>query len=98
MIFKFFHIPKPRGFTFRPRFYDPEAEARKEREQRIREELGIREAPEPGQRYVPMIKGQFRGARGKRSITSAKSIQKSNIRLLVLIAILFLLVYFFFYR
>lgn len=45
---RFFYTPKPRKFDYRPRYYDPEKEAR---EARRRELLGDR-MPE-GDEYIP---------------------------------------------
>ena len=36
-----FKQPEHRRFNLKPRYWDPEAEARKEREKRIRAELGL---------------------------------------------------------
>ena len=38
-----FKQPEYRRFNLKPRYWDPEAEARKEREKRIRAELGLAE-------------------------------------------------------
>ena len=45
-----FKQPEYRRFNPKPRYWDPEAEARKEREKRIRTELGL---PEEGDEYIP---------------------------------------------
>lgn len=45
---RFFYTPKPRQFDYRPRYYDPEKEAR---EARRKELLGERLAE--GEEYVP---------------------------------------------
>ena len=45
-----FKQPEYRRFNLKPRYWDPEAEARKEREKRIRAELGL---PENGDEYIP---------------------------------------------
>jgi len=97
MIGKFFHTPQPKGFYIPPRYYDPNKEAREERERRIKEELGIvDEKVDDGKPYRPNIKGQFRMAQGK-SKTSERSRQASNTRLIILIMILALVFYLFFY-
>ena len=46
-----FKQPEYRRFNPKPRYWDPEAEARKEREKRIRTELGL---PEEGDNIFPM--------------------------------------------
>lgn len=46
-----FKQPEYRRFDLKPRYWDPEAEARKEREKRIRAELGLRKT---GMNTFPM--------------------------------------------
>ncbi len=41
MIGRFFHTPQTKQFNIRPRFHDPDKDERDDREQRIKEELGI---------------------------------------------------------
>ena len=45
---RFFYTPKPRQFSYKPRFYDPEKEAREKRREEL---LGVR--PADGEEYVP---------------------------------------------
>ena len=45
---RFFYTPKPRQFDYRPRYYDPEKEAREKRREEL---LGARPATEG--EYVP---------------------------------------------
>lgn len=45
---RFFYTPKPRQFSYKPRFYDPEKEARDKRREEL---LGVR--PAEGEEYVP---------------------------------------------
>lgn len=45
---RFFYTPKPRQFSYKPRFYDPEKEAREKRREEL---LGVR--PAEGEEYVP---------------------------------------------
>ena len=98
MIGKFFHTPQPRGFYIPPRYYDPETEAREDREKRIKEELGIiDEKVDNGKPFMPNIKGRFRMAQGTKSKSSENARQNSNTRLIVLILILTLIFYLFFY-
>jgi hypothetical protein len=93
MIGKFFHVPKPRKFSIPYRYFDPDKEAMKEREERIKSELGLSEKKEWGDpAYRPNIHGQFR-----RSMKSSKSMEdakrKSSIRLVLLIIILSMIFY-----
>jgi phage-related protein len=93
MIGKFFHTPKPRGFSIPFRYYDSEKEAMQEREDRIRKELGLEERKDWDPDYRPNIRGQFR-----RSLKSSKTVKdskrRSATRLVVLIVILSLIFYF----
>ncbi|MDI3526812.1 MAG: hypothetical protein PWR03_995 [Tenuifilum sp.] len=89
--FKFFHIPKPKGFNYKPMYYDESKEAMREREERIRKELGLNSKDTP---FVPTIKGQFHKARKRPSGSS----RQSNIRVLIILFILLLIVYFLFFR
>ena len=45
---RFLYTPKPRQFSYKPRFYDPEKEAREKRREEL---LGVR--PAEGEEYVP---------------------------------------------
>ena len=45
---RFFYTPKPRQFDYRPRYYDPEQEAREKRREEL---LGVR--PSGDGAYVP---------------------------------------------
>mgnify|MGYP000922270384 CR=1 FL=1 len=93
MIGKFFYKPKPRKFDIPYRFYDPDKEAMKEREERIKSELGLSEKKEWGDpRYRPNIRGQFRRSM-KASRTMENAQKKSTIRLILLIVILGMIFY-----
>ena len=48
----FFKKPEYRRFEYKPRFYDPEKEAREERLKRVRAELGMEEEGEQEQAPV----------------------------------------------
>ena len=98
MALKFFHLPKSRQFNIPYRYYDPSKEEREDRENRIKEELGILEKAEFNPSYKPNLKGQFRQALGRASKSANDSRRNSNVRLIILIATLFLLSYLFFFR
>jgi len=85
-----FKTPRPRQFNYRPVFYDERKEALKEREQQIKQELGLTDENEI---RVSGIKGRMRGYYAR----SVRSKSKSNFRLIIILAILLLLAYFFFY-
>ncbi len=98
MIGKFFHTPPTKKFHITPRFYDPDKEAREERERRIKEELGIvDEDNDPNKPYRPNIKGQFRKAGDWKAKSSADARRSQNRKLIILILVLALIFYLFFY-
>ena len=85
-----FKTPRPHQFNYQPVFYDARKEALKEREQQIRQELGLVGESEP---RVSGVKGRMRGYYAR----SVRGKSQSNIRLVIILAILLLLAYFFFY-
>lgn len=94
----FFHTPKPKQFSFRPRFYDPEKEDFEQREQRIKEELGIAtEKTYDGKSYRERIRGSFRNHGGSNTKTSEDARRSQNTRLIIMIVLLALIFYFVFY-
>lgn len=98
MIGKFFHTPRSKQFSLRPRFYDPDKEARDDRERRIKEELGIVDEKEKSNRpFRPNIKGQFRNTDGWQAKSSEDARRAQNKRLIFLFLILALIFYLFFY-
>jgi len=82
----FTKTPNYKRFSYEPRFYDQKAEERKEREDRIRQEL----AREPGQQnpettdYRSRMTGAFHSAR-RRSQSSQDTLRSNLIRLGVLL-------------
>lgn len=99
MIGRFFHTPGTKPFGFKPRFYDPDKEERDDREDRIKEELGIKKEKkiEDGKRFVTNIKGQFRNPDGWQSRSSESARRAQNRRLIWIVLILALVMYLFFY-
>lgn len=89
--FKLFSLPKPRGFNYTPRYYNEQKEEMKEREIRVKKELGIKDENEV---FVSSIRGQFQRAR-TRKVSQNK---KSSIRFLMILFILLLIAYYVFYR
>jgi len=88
----FFKIYKPRTYNYKPRYYDPEKEARKEREERYgKNDDG--ERVENNSEYRPSLqRGSFREElekeRGLRGSTYRKHSRQSNTRLIIIVAIL----------
>lgn len=91
---KFLHLPRAKQFSITTRFYDPQKEAMKEREERIKRELAQNNEEEVSSLYRSGIKGQFRNS-GKftHSKTIADARRKSNMRLLVIVVLLSALFY-----
>ena len=91
MIGKFFHTPRSRGFNIPYRFYDPDKEAMDERIDRIKYNLGLNEKKgwDVKDGYHPNLHGQFR--RAQRGSSGGDAQRSSNIRLLIMIAILSLI-------
>jgi hypothetical protein len=85
-----FRIPKPKQFKYEPIFYDERKEALKQREQQIKQELGIADETLP---RISNIKGKFK-SQFKRNKTADK---KSNVRLAIILVVLIVLAYFFFF-
>ena len=97
MIGRFFHTPGAKRFSITPRFWDPEQDAKDERERRIKEELGIvDEKKNDGKPYRPNIKGTFRNSAGL-SRSSEEARRSQNRRLIWIILVLALVLYLFFY-
>ncbi len=96
MIGKFFHTPKPHQFNIPYRYYDPAKEEMKQREERIKAELGISESKswDSGQRIN--LRGSFRNAMRVSSKTASEDRSKSTTRLILLMIILSLIAYFVF--
>ena len=86
---RFFRIPSHRQFNFFPRYFDPDKEELEERIQEAKKKYGLEEKNED-EPYVPHIKGKMRSYFRQ----SKKSKKQSNIRLLIIIAALFLLAYY----
>lgn len=90
-MFSFFRARKPKGFNYKPIYYSEQKEEMKEREARIRKELGLTDADTP---FVPNIKGRFRSPRMNKYSQS----RQSTFRILIILAILILIAYYFFFR
>lgn len=87
-----FKQPEYRRFNLKPRYWDPEAEARKEREKRIRAELGLKE---DGDEYIPDVRAGLQREYNKRR--AVRRGQKANSRTFRLFLILIVLLMIAFY-
>ncbi|HAN19934.1 MAG: hypothetical protein A2X13_11055 [Bacteroidetes bacterium GWC2_33_15] len=94
MALKFFHTPKSKQFNYKPRYYDERKEELENRINQIKKEMGKEDLSDSEKPYTSNIKGQIRRS-GKRTKVSK---DKSNLRLILIIVILFALIYFFFLR
>lgn len=92
---KFTNLPKSRSFNIVTRFYDPQKEAMKEREERIRKELEGHTDGTSEFHYGAGIKGSFRNASKINSKTVLEARKKSNKRILYILIALIALLYIF---
>ncbi len=90
-IFTFFKTGKPKGFNYKPIYYNEQKEEMKEREARIKRELGLNDEDTP---FVPNIKGKFRSKR----LNKYSQSRQSTVRILIILFLLLLAAYFVFFR
>ena len=89
---RFIKLPGYKQFTYSPRYWDPEKEAREDRIRQIKAEMGI---DVPLDRTRTTIKrGSFRQAKQQAKVRASRN---SNIRLVIILAVLFLLAYLLFF-
>ena len=86
MLPKFFRTYKTRQFTFTPRFYNQQKEELEERIKQVEREI---QGGNSGGYSGNLIKGSFRSASKRRTTANRNSL----LRIVVILAILFLLVY-----
>ena len=90
---RFIKLPGHNQFSYTPRYWDPEKEAREERIRQIKAEMGI---DVPTDRSRTTIKrGSFRQARNQSQLKANRS---SNIRLVVILMVLLLIAYLIFLK
>lgn len=91
-VFNFFKLYKPREYGYRPIYYDPKKEAMKERMKQREAEKNMEES---GTEYKPVIKrGTFREMAQNNRKTRLEEVRKSNIRLILILSIMLLILYF----
>jgi len=90
---RFIKLPGHKQFTYAPRYWDPDKEAREERIRSIKQEMGIEVPSSPNR--LTIKRGSFRQVR---QTVKVKANRSSNIRLVVILAILFVIAYLIFYR
>ncbi len=90
---RFIKVPGHKQFSYSPIYWDPEKDARDERIRHIKQDMGVEAPTDPNRSTIK--RGSFRTAGKKAKVKASRT---SNIRLLVILAILFLLAYIIFYR
>lgn len=90
---RFIKLPTHKRFEYTPRYWDPEKEKREERIRQIKREAGIEIPSDPNRTTIK--RGSFRQVRQKTKVRATRS---SNIRLVVILIVLFLLAYLIFFR
>ncbi len=90
---RFIKLPGHKQFNYSPRYWDPEKEALDDRVRQIKQEMGVEVPFDPNRTTIK--RGSFRQVRQK---TKVKATRNSNIRLVVILVILFFLAYLIFYR
>jgi len=90
---RFIKLPSHKQFNYTPRYWDPEKEEREDRIRRIKQEMGIDIPSDPNRSTIR--RGSFRQASRN---TKVKAKRSSNVRLLIILAVLFLLAYLLFIR
>lgn len=101
-MFKFvaFKTPKPRGFNYKPVYYNPEKEAREERRRELLAQRGVFEDStddngKGGDEYHP---GQFIASRRERRISNAQDQSRGSnrVKIFSLLVVVLLLGYWIF--
>ena len=100
-IFSFYNMPKPRQFDHQPIYYDPRKEALQKRIHKVKRELGV-EAPDYEQ-FKEEIRGSFiEGTthlkRSRERGIDMRDRTSRSMRLLLILAVLIFLLWFFFLK
>jgi hypothetical protein len=90
---RFFKTPGPKRFEYSPIYWDPDKEERDDRIKRIKQEMGIETESDPG--GTTITRGSFRQFKKN---TKVRASRNSNIRLVVILAVLFIISYLIFFR
>jgi len=90
---RFIKLPGHKQFTYSPRYWDPEKEEREDRIRQIKAEMGIEISSDPNRSTIK--RGSFRQARQKAKV---KATRTSNLRLVVILAVLLMLAYLLFLK
>jgi len=95
MKLSFTKLPRHRTFTHTPIYYDQAKEDSKERERKAKEELGLLDEEAKSEGYSDRIKKGLRGQKKPQMEVGRSTRQKSNIRLVIILAILLILASYF---
>ena len=88
---RFIKLPGHKRFNYTPRYWDPEKEEFEERVRRIKQEMGVEVPRDPNRTTIR--RGSFRQVRNLK----VKATRNSNIRLVVILAVLFIISYLIFF-
>ena len=86
-------LPRHKRFEYTPRHYDPDKEELEDRIRQIKQEMGYEIERTPGTRTT-IRRGSFRKAREQAKVRASRA---SNIRLVVILALLLFIAYFIFF-
>jgi hypothetical protein len=90
---RFIKLPGHKQFNYSPRYWDPEKEEREERIRQIKQEMGVEVPSDPNRSTIR--RGSFRQVRQTAKVKANRS---SNIRLVVILAVLLMLAYLLFLK
>ncbi len=88
----FIKLPGHKRFEYTPRYWDPEKEEFEERVRQIKQEIGIEVSRDPNRTTIK--RGSFRQVRQQTKIRASRN---SNLRLVVILAVLFIITYLIFF-
>ena len=91
---RFFKTPNAKKFNYNPLYWDPEKEAREQRNRNIKHEMGIE--VELGKKSSTITRGSFRSTSSSK--TKSRAGRDSNRRLILIVIVLLLIAYIIFYR
>lgn len=90
----FFKQQKPRKFEHQPIYYDAQKEARQERLQKVKAEMGLMEEKELKKDYEKSIRGSFREAVPGGSRSNKQQNSNKMLRIIVVLFIIIIVAYF----
>ncbi len=94
-MFQLFKKPEYRRFDLKPRYWDPEKEARLEREKRIKAELGMKDDEE---QHIPHVRGQFKKEYEKRKAARSSIGSAQTVRFFMILVLLFIAAFYIFVK